>query len=156
MRSLTTNERARPGPDFFAPVDFMRREIERLFDQAGANGWSSALDRNFAALRMDVAETEKDLLVTAEIPGIDIKDIDVSLASGVLTIKGEKRSERDEQKANYHLVERSFGAFERRIAVPEGCDPNNVKAEYSNGILKVVVPKPADAAATAKIKITKT
>lgn len=155
MSALTPFERTRGASDFFAPIAYMRREIDRLFDQANTNGWTGIADRNIAGLRMDVAETDKDIVVSAELPGVDIKDVDVSLDGGALTIKGEKRSERDEKRSNFHLVERSFGSFERRISVPDSCDPAQVKAEFSNGVLTVTVPKPASAAAAAKIKITK-
>jgi HSP20 family protein len=155
MTGLTPFDKTRGASDFFAPIAYVRREIDRLFDQANTNDWTGLADRNIAGLRMDVAETDKEIVVTAELPGVDIKDVDVSLAEGVLTIKGEKRSERDEKRSNFHLVERSFGAFERRIGVPDSCDPEQVKAEFSNGVLTVTVPRPASAAPAAKIKITK-
>lgn len=157
MTHIAQTGRTRTAPDMFAPIAFMRREMDRLFDQAGANFWNgNGAGANGLTPDMDIAETDKDIQIVADLPGVDVKDVDVSLANGVLTIRGEKRSERDEKKADFHLQERSFGAFTRRISVPEGCDPNQVKAEFANGVLKVTVPKPAEAqAAAAKIKITK-
>lgn len=155
MSALTHYDKARPVSDFMEPFAFMRREIDRLFDQANSNGWAATPDRNLAGLRMDIGETEKDITISAELPGVEIKDVDVSLVGGVLTIKGEKRSARDEKRSDYHLVERSFGSFERRIGVPDGCDPAQVRAEFTNGVLTVTIPKPASAAPAAKIKITK-
>lgn len=149
----------RPGTAFEAagPFDFLRREMDRLFDVAGNGGLLNPWSRNGAMLHMDVAETEKDIQVSAELPGVDLKDVDVTLANGVLCIKGEKRVERDEKKADFHIVERSVGTFERRISVPDGCDAAQIKAEFSNGLLKVTVSKPASAQSAAqKIKISKT
>jgi HSP20 family protein len=102
---------------------------------------------------MDVAETDKEILVTAELPGVDREDVEVSLAPGLLIIKGEKRGERDEKKADYQIIERSFGAFERRVAVPDACDAAQVKAKFDKGVLTVRIPKPASAPEAAKIAI---
>lgn len=157
MKDLAHQPRYRMPPKMFAPLDFIRQEMDRLFDQASTNGGLPALTRNGAMPDMDVAETDKEIQITAELPGVDVKDVDITLANGLLTIKGEKRSERDERKAEFHLVERSFGAFERRIAVPDECDPSQVKAEFANGVLHLTVAKPASAQSAAqKIKITKT
>ncbi len=156
MSALTPSEKSRSASDFFAPIAFMRREIDRLFEEANGNGWTGVADRTVASLRMDVAETDKEIVIAAELPGVDIKDVDVSLANGVLTIKGEKRSERDEKRSDFHIIERSFGAFERRVAVPEACDPAQVKAQFADGVLTVTVPKPANTAPAAKIKINET
>jgi HSP20 family protein len=156
MKDLAPSPRARTLPEAFAPLDFIRREMDRLFDQASHNGGLSAWPRGGAMPDIDVAETDKEIQVTAELPGVDVKDVDVTLANGMLSIKGEKRSERDERNAEFHVIERNFGAFERRIGVPEGCDPAQVKAEFTNGVLRVTIPKPASAQAAAqKIEITK-
>lgn len=157
MKDLIPSPRSRYLPEMFGPLGFLRREMDRLFDQAGANGALLPLwEKNAAAPQMDVAETGKEIQITAELPGVDLKDVEVTLANGILSIKGEKRSERDEKKANFHLVERTFGMFERRISVPEGCDPAQVKAKFSNGVLEVTVQKPAEAQSAAqKIQITK-
>jgi HSP20 family protein len=98
MESVAPFERHRNAAKFFDPLSFMRREIDRVFDLASSNGWAGALDKNLPALRMDVAETDKEILVTAELPGVDREDVEVSLAPGLLIIKGEKRGERDEKK----------------------------------------------------------
>jgi HSP20 family protein len=140
-----------------APIASLRREMDRLWDELNANGWTANLLRDDAVgVRMDVAETEKEIQITADLPGVDLKDLDISLANDILTIHGERKSERDEQKANFHLIERSFGQFTRKIAVPEGCDPAQVKADFTNGVLKIAIAKPAETIAPPhKIKITK-
>jgi HSP20 family protein len=141
-----------------APFAQLRRDLDRLWQQANDNGWAASMwEDDGGSVRIDVAETDKEIQVIADIPGIDPKDVDITLANNVLTIRGEKKSERDEKKADFHLVERRFGAFTRKIAVPQGCDHAQVKAEYANGVLTIRVPKPAEAvAANHKIKITKT
>ncbi len=124
----------------------MRREMDRLWDsffergvgrRAGEPGeWYPSLD---------VAETKNDLIIKAEIPGMDPKDIDISLSDGILTIKGEKKQEREEKDEDYHLIERSYGSFVRSIQLPKGVQNDKINASYKNGILKVTLPKSEEA-----------
>ena len=81
----------------------------------------------------------------AEVPGMDPKDIDISLSDGLLTIKGEKKQEREEKEENYHLVERSYGAFTRSIRLPKEVQSDKISASYKNGVLKVTLPKSEEA-----------
>jgi len=90
---------------------------------------------------MDVAETAEQVVVKAEVPGIDPKDINISLQGDVLTVKGEKKSEREEKKESYHLVERSYGAFSRSVALPAAVDADKVEAKYEKGVLTITCPK---------------
>jgi HSP20 family protein len=129
-----------------SPTDFFHREFDRLFDNFGlaafrAGEWAGA---GRVTPEIDYAETDKEIIVTAELPGVDAKDVDVSLQNSELTIRGEKRSQRDEKKENYRFTERTYGAFERMITVPEGIDPAKVKADFDKGVLKVTLPKPAE------------
>ena len=94
---------------------------------------------------LDVSETKNDLVVKAEIPGIDPKDIDISLANEMLTIKGEKKQEKEEKEENYHLIERSYGSFARTIRLPREVQSDKISASYKNGILKVTLPKSEEA-----------
>jgi HSP20 family protein len=91
----------------------------------------------------DVTETDKEIEISAELPGLEEKDVQVNLADGVLTIRGEKNAEKEEKDKNYRLVERSYGSFERSIALPEGVKSEDVKASIAKGVLTVKVPKPA-------------
>jgi HSP20 family protein len=84
------------------------------------------------------------------LPGIDEKDVEVLVRDGVLSLKGEKKSERDEKKDNYHLVERSYGSFERSFQLPDSADEAQIKADFNKGVLRVVVPKRAEAVKTEK------
>jgi HSP20 family protein len=81
----------------------------------------------------------------AEIPGMDAKDIDISLNEGTLTIKGQKKQEREEKEETYHLIERRFGTFTRSIPLAKGVDSNKVRASYKNGVLRVTLPKSEEA-----------
>jgi len=99
-----------------------------------------------------VAETKNDIVVKAEMPGLDPKDIDISLSDGLLTIKGEKKQEREEKEENYHLVERSYGSFARSVRLPGEIQSDKISASYKNGVLKVTLPK-SEAAKKKEIKI---
>lgn len=90
---------------------------------------------------LDVSETEKELIVKAEIPGMDKKDIDISLSDGVLTIKGEKRQHSEEQREHYYTAERRYGAFCRTMPLPVEVDTNKVDATYKDGVLRITLPK---------------
>lgn len=93
--------------------------------------------------KIDVSEDENQLSVTAELAGLDEKNIDVSLKDSVLTIKGEKKAEREEkdEDKSYHRVERSFGSFQRSIRLPEEIEADKIKASFKNGLLKISIPK---------------
>ena len=126
----------------FRELERVRREMDRL----GDSFFDERLTRTGEEARewlpsVDVAETEKDIVVRAEIPGIDPKDIDISLANDVLTIKGEKKQEKEEKEENYHLVERSYGAFTRSVRLPGEVRNDRISASYKDGILKVTLPK---------------
>jgi len=93
------------------------------------------------APRMDMSEGEKDITIQAEIPGCDAKDIDVSLEGRLLTIKGEKKQEKEEREKNYLCIERARGYFSRTLELPSEVDQNEVDASYKKGVLKVVLRK---------------
>ena len=99
----------------------------------------------FSALRpsMNVAETDKEIEITAELPGLEEGDVQVNVENDILTVKGEKKAEKELKDKNYHTVERSYGFFSRSLQLPSGVDADQIKATLSNGVLKVVIPKPA-------------
>ncbi len=139
---------ARKGDVFDPFVDF-RREVDRVFDDF-ANGivWSSlrpfAGDWHALAPALDVAETDKEVLVNAELPGLDEKDFEVTLAGDVLTIKGEKKAEHEEKNGDAHYMERRFGSFSRSLRLPFEAKDDNVEAKYDKGVLTVRIPKPPE------------
>jgi HSP20 family protein len=134
------------------PFMAMRHEMNRLFENAfGGFGLptlfgpaSGGTSVQTLAPQMDVSETEREIHVTAELPGIDPKDVEVMLADDRLTIRGEMRTERDEKDRNYHLMERSQGSFSRSLRLPFAADPSQVKAEFKNGVLTVAIQKPKE------------
>ena len=94
---------------------------------------------------LDLSETKNEIIVKAEVPGLDHKDIDISLSEGVLTIKGEKRQEKEEKDSNYHLVERSYGSFTRLVRLPKEVKSDKISASYKDGVLKITLPKSEEA-----------
>jgi HSP20 family protein len=100
----------------------------------------------FLSPKVNVAETPTGLEVTAELPGIDQKDIELDLSDGVLTIKAEHKSEKEEkdEKKHYHLVERAYGTYLRRFSLPFDPDEDKVTANFDKGVLKIAIPKSAD------------
>ena len=99
---------------------------------------------------VDIAEKDKEYEITAELPGMDEKNIDVKFADGILTIKGEKTEEKEEKKKGYYLSERRFGSFQRSFQVPAGVDADKIDASFKNGVLTVILPKSAQAQKSEK------
>ena len=124
--------------------DFWRR-LELPMLGAGDGGAESGL-----APQVDVRETDKEVEVVAELPGMDEADVDVSVAAGMLTIRGEKKSEREREGNGYILRERSFGRIERLVPLPEGLDLDSAEATFKNGVLTVRIAKTAEAQRAAK------
>ena len=91
---------------------------------------------------LDVSETDKEIIVRAEVPGIERDDIDITLTNGLLTIKGEKKHEDEEKKEDYHRIERRYGSFARTLRLPSDVEHDNIEANYKDGVLKLVIPKP--------------
>jgi HSP20 family protein len=127
------------------PFVQMRREIDRMFDGMLGDwtGPMNLLDRSLGNWmpQVDVNETGKEIRVTAELPGLEEKDLEVSLVEGALTIKGEKSQEHEEEKGDVHRSERQYGMFERTIRLPAEVDAANVKASFKKGVLKITLPK---------------
>jgi HSP20 family protein len=122
------------------PFSFLQREIDRLFDGVTRNVPGFAIS---SMPRMDIGETDKAIEITAELPGLEKKDVELNVADNLLTIRGEKKNEREEKNKDYHLVERSYGSFSRSVELPAGVNVDNITAEIANGVLKVTVQKPA-------------
>jgi HSP20 family protein len=147
------------APQAWRPFESLRREVDRLFDDFDGGFWRSPFrmpsfdvapfrrgQATFAAMpAVDVSETDKAYEITAELPGMDEKNVEVKLANGVLTIKGEKQDEKEEKKKDYYMRERSFGSFERTFAVPDGVDSDKIEAGFKNGVLSVTLPKSVEA-----------
>jgi HSP20 family protein len=126
----------------------LHREIDRLFEDftRGSLGSSGQAQVNLVP-NIDVTEADKEIVITTEMPGLERKDVDISLEDDFLTIRGEKKIEaqQEDKNKNYHVSERSYGMFYRTLQVPAGVDPASIQATMSNGVLKVIIPKPAKA-----------
>ncbi len=139
---------AAPRP-YGGPLLGLHREVDRLFDEFargfGAFGsWpefrSMALAPTLTPM-MDVSETEKEIEVTTELPGMEEKDVAVTVADGILTVRGEKKSGHEEKGKDLHMVERGYGAFSRSLELPAGVDMAAIKAGLDKGVLTVTIPK---------------
>jgi HSP20 family protein len=124
----------------FGPFGMLQREIDRVFEDFGHAAWSP-FGATGAAIKMDLAETKDAFEITAELPGLEEKDVDVSLSGRLLTVSGEKKAEKEQKDKNYRLVERSYGAFSRTVELPADVKADAVKASFSNGVLKVTAPR---------------
>jgi HSP20 family protein len=136
----------------------MRGEMDRMFArfEHGWPRWPALFHRDGAITvpELDVHENTNAIVVEAELPGVDEKDMSVTLANGMLTIKGEKKHEKEEKGENYYLAERSFGSFERSIRLPDTIDDTKVEAKFEKGVLKVTAAKKPEAVkAERKIEI---
>lgn len=137
-----------------APFDSLRREVDQLFDRF--TGWPS-LGRSFGidipflsgngflAPAVDIVEKDKEYEVTAELPGLDEKNIDVKVTDNTLTIKGEKNEEKESREKDRYLSERRYGSFVRSFTLPAGVDASKIEATFSKGVLSVKLPKTAEA-----------
>ena len=146
LRSLIPVGRERSVARSDNPFMSLQREIDRLFDDF-TRGFPTLPSLGTTELlpSMDVTETDKQIEITAELPGLEEKDVQVNVADNVLTIRGEKKAEKEEKDKAYRLVERSYGSFVRSLELPEGVNADAIKAGIEKGVLKVTVPKPAPA-----------
>lgn len=138
------------------PLTMLQQEMDRLFD-----GFSKSFTgKSFTGLSsrtlmpsMDLAETDEEIELTAELPGMEEKDVQLNVVDNHLTIRGEKKNQREEKEKDYHLVERNYGSFVRTVELPPGVNLDSIKAVMSKGVLKVTVPKPPPAQAkTIEVK----
>jgi HSP20 family protein len=145
-------------PAAFDPFHEFRREMDRMFDRfwrggfglpspwrmfEGERSWPGESGMNFSAPAIDFAEDEKAYHLTAELPGLSDKDINLTLTDDMLMLTGEKREEREDK--NTHYSERRFGSFRRAIQLPQHIDRDKIEANFRNGVLNVTLPKTPDA-----------
>ncbi|MGN6578568.1 MAG: Hsp20/alpha crystallin family protein [Bordetella sp.] len=138
-------------------ADRFLREIERMFEDfdsgmfpfrrslLGLAGLPRRTPRHALAPAVDLAETDKGYEITAEMPGMDEKDIEVRLVNGGLALKGERHDEKEEKRKDFYLQERRVGTMERYIQLPPGIDTDHIEATFKKGVLKVLLPKTAEA-----------
>ncbi len=131
----------------YDPFTIFRREMNRLFENFFQGFDIEPFERRFGGFspNVNVVEDDKEIKVTAELPGMDEKDIDVFLAKDTLTIKGEKKEEKEDKGKNYYRMERSYGSFIRTIPIPVEIDTDKAKAQFKKGVLTITMPKTAKA-----------
>lgn len=141
------------------PLETVQHEIDRVFDDLSRVNWRLPFGRSMRGIdtpwrrdfgwgvapAVDIAERENAYEITAELPGMDEKDIDLTIADGALTIKGEKSEETEEKKKDYYVSERRYGSFQRSFALPEGVDPDKIEASFNKGVLTITLPKTPEA-----------
>jgi len=127
-----------------------RGEMDRMFDRFGfptfnlPSFFEKVPEFNFSVPAVDITEDDKAYTIAAELPGIDEKDIEVSVNEDMLVLKGEKRQEKEETGKNTYVSERSYGSFQRAFSLPAGVDRNKIAADFSKGVLTVTLPKSAE------------
>jgi HSP20 family protein len=151
---------ARRTPSLWQPFESLRDEVDRIFDDftRGFGRWPLGrrifdieplvrYETSFgvSAPVVDVVEKEKEYQISAELPGLDEKDVEVGVADDMLTIKGEKKEEKEEKAKNYYVSERRYGAFQRSFQLPSGVDAEKIEANFQKGVLTVILPKTPEA-----------
>jgi len=140
--------------DSVNPVSVLQRDMNRVFDDfwsrfgqspGRSNGSVGALGPS-----TDISETDTQIEVSVELPGVDEKDVDIALAGDMLTIRGEKKAEKEDKKEGYYFAERSYGSFSRAVPLPPGVDIDKASAVFKKGVLTVTVPKTPEAQAKVK------
>jgi HSP20 family protein len=129
------------GWDPVGELDRIRREIDTMFGLRRPSSFSDGLFDRSVSPAVDVVETEDDYQITADLPGVDQKDVDVTLADNVLTIKGEKREEKKTENSKVYRKENWEGGFQRTLSLPKGVDQKKIEASMENGILTITLPK---------------
>lgn len=162
-----TRETMEPSSMGWHPFESLYREIDRLFDDFGMS-FRWPFGRSFFAAEplfrrelswpkmpaVDVVESDNGYEITADLPGMEEKNIEVKVTDGVLTMKGERQEEKEEKKKDYYLHERSFGSFQRSFELPESVDADKIEATFKKGVLTVKLPKKSEAQTpTKKIEI---
>lgn len=140
--------------DPFGEMLRMQRDMDRIFTRMGTGDGRGETAAAVAWMpKIDVKSKGDDIVVRAELPGIDPAEVDIEVTDGVLTIKGERKAEEEREGEGWLIRESSFGSFERSMVLPEGVTAEDIKAEYMDGILEIHVPKALEAAKPKTTKI---
>jgi len=140
------------------PLMDLHREVNRLFEDVFSAGPLAAAGGSQGGMmmsmpRLDVREGEKEICITAELPGVKESDIDLRIEGDMLTLSGEKKSETQEERENYHMMERSYGRFRRTVQLPFAPNPEQVQADFQQGVLTIRMPKQAQQERSRRIEI---
>jgi HSP20 family protein len=141
-------------PQAYSPLMQLHRDIDRMFDGIFPSvGWGRILDVDNDLLRprVDVASTDKEYIITVEVPGVEEKDVKLELThDGQLVVRGEKKQEKEQKEKNFHRVERSYGSFQRTFSLPEDANQENINASFKNGLLTITLQRKAISQTPAK------
>lgn len=141
--------------DPFRDMMTLREKMNRLFEDAVASrGEERDMVTGSWSPSVDIYEADNELILSAEIPGVEEKDVEISIEDNVLTMKGERRFEKETKEENYHRIERSYGTFVRSFTLPQYVDQENIRANHENGLLKIHMPKKPELK-PRKVKILK-
>lgn len=141
--------------DPFRDLVTLRDKMNRLFeDAATGRGEEKELISSSWAPAVDIYEDETQLVLTAEVPGINEKDVEIKIDDNLLSIQGERKLEKETKEENYHRIERAYGSFYRSFTLPNYIDQDKIRAEHENGVLKITMPKKAELK-PRKVKIIK-
>lgn len=128
--------------DPFRDLSVLQERMNRVFEDAAGRSWKDEPSATTSwSPAVDIYETENEIIVQAELPGVDRNDISLNLENNVLTLKGERRFEKETKQDNYHRIERAYGTFSRAFSIPTLVDEDKINAEYKDGILKIALPK---------------
>lgn len=140
------------GTIFNHPIVQLQREVDRLFENAFRGfGFSPFRSELFTPLTespllkpyVDVGATDQEYVITVEVPGVDERDVKVEIVNNTMTIRGEKKQEKEQKEKNYYRIERSYGSFQRVLSLPEDANQDDVKATFKNGVLSIKMPRKA-------------
>lgn len=165
---VTTEHKSDQHPmttDLWRPLEKLRQQVDHLFDDFNLGSGLSPFSRGLFDVEpfwrrelighgmpaVDITEKDKSYEITAEVPGMDQKDIEVKLSNGSLIIKGEKQEDKEEKRKGYHLSERHYGSFERVFNLPKGIDADKIDASFSKGVLCISLPKKPEAMKADKV-----
>jgi HSP20 family protein len=144
-------------PQAWHPFETLHREVNRLFEDFGSDFWRTSFRQPMfeaepawrrvlgAAPAVDIVERDAAYEITADLPGMEEKDIEVKAVNGTLTITGERQEQKEEKKNDYYLHERRYGSFERSFRIPDTVNVDRIEAQFKNGVLTVTLPKTAEA-----------
>jgi HSP20 family protein len=124
-------------------LDTLQTDINRVFDTFFGGSTANGATRRWVPA-MDLVETDDQLVLRADLPGLERDDVNIEIKDGVLTVSGERKAEHEETRNGYHRVERAYGGFSRSLSLPRGVDAEQVQAEFDKGVLEVRIPKPAE------------
>ena len=133
MATLTRYNPFRELDEMMTPLRLFQDSVNRIFSEGAATRpWTPSVD---------IKETENEITLIADVPGVDQKDLEIKIEDGTLTLKGERKFEEEKKGEGYHRIERGYGSFVRCFSIPDSVDPEKVKASYKNGVLTVHLPK---------------